>query len=234
MVELKDIGFRHILSGISVTFTPGKLSVILGPNGAGKSTMLKIAAGLFPPTVGTVLFDGQPIGKDIAQRRAMLSQQVDSAIPLPVEEVVLMGRHAFSDRDDAKVARLALERVGMIDKRRQSVASLSGGERQLVHLARALVQIWGRTDAVLFLDEPITHLDLRHQKHLLEIVRELVTEGVTVAAVLHDINLSIEHGDHFLLMKRGKLIHDTPKVTAEMVEEIFDVKVRSGSGWQFY
>jgi iron complex transport system ATP-binding protein len=141
---------------------------------------------------------------------------------------------AFRDGSADRIARLALERVGMADKERRRLSTLSGGERQMVHLARALAQIWECPQGLLFLDEPITHLDLHFQQRLLGIIRDLAAGGVGVVAVLHDLNLAQSHGDRFILLKQGALAGSADSLSAEMIEHLFEVRVRSVPGWQIY
>jgi len=261
-VELRDVSFRAggtlILDRVSVGFEPGKLNVILGPNGAGKSTLLRIATGLAHPTSGEVRYDGESIAglaaEPLARRRAVLSQHVELAFALPVTDVVLMGRYPHYGRvpapRDLEIVNRALALVGMEDKRDQPYPTLSGGEQQKVHLARVLAQIWsddpaGGSDAMryLFLDEPTSGLDVHYQLHVLKVVRELLSPGCTVIAVLHDLNMAFEYGDHFVLLERGTVAvstSDSRAIPAEVLERVFRVRARplqtregSGSLWRF-
>ena len=262
-VELRDVSFRAggalILDRVSVAVEPGKLNVILGPNGAGKSTLLKLATGLARPTAGEVRYDGQSIAElaaePLARRRAVLSQHVELAFALPVADVVLMGRYPHYGRvpteRDLEIVNRALAIVGMEDKREQPYPTLSGGEQQKVHLARVLAQIWSDGDArdgagaqrYLFLDEPTSGLDVHYQLHILAVVRGLRSPGCTVVAVLHDLNMAFEYGDHFVLLERGTVAVNTddPRaIPAEALERVFRVRARhlqvadgAGGLWRF-
>jgi iron complex transport system ATP-binding protein len=262
-VELRDVSFRAggalILDGVSVRFEPGKLNVILGPNGAGKSTLLRIATGLAQPTSGDVRYDGQSIvglaSEPLARRRAVLSQHVELAFALPVSDVVLMGRYPHYGRvptaRDLEIVNRALVLVGMDDKREQLYPTLSGGEQQKVHLARVLAQIWSDDDPsgdvaaqrYLFLDEPTSGLDVHYQLHILKVVRQLLAPGCTVIAVLHDLNMAFEYGDHFVLLERGTVAvntSDARAIPAEVLERVFRVRARhfqahdgAGGLWRF-
>jgi iron complex transport system ATP-binding protein len=248
-VELRDVSFRAggalILDRVSVRFEPGKLNVILGPNGAGKSTLLRLATGIARPTSGDVRYDGQSIAElaaePLARRRAVLSQHVELAFALPVGDVVLMGRYPHYGRvpteRDGEIVSRALALVGMEDKREQPYPTLSGGEQQKVHLARVLAQIWSddgnRRNAgaqrYLFLDEPTSGLDVHYQLHILEVVRGLLSPGCTVVAVLHDLNMAFEYGDHFVLLERGTVAvnaSDPRAIPAEVLERVFRVRAR--------
>jgi iron complex transport system ATP-binding protein len=253
-VELRDVSFRAggalILDDVSVRFEPGKLNVVLGPNGAGKSTLLRIATGLARPASGEVRYDGQSIAElapePLARRRAVLSQHVELAFSLPVADVVMMGRYPHYGRvptgRDAEIVSRALALVGMEEKRDQPYPTLSGGEQQKVHLARVLAQIWSDDGGAagtagaqryLFLDEPTSGLDVHYQLHILKVVRELLTPGITVVAVLHDLNMAFEYGDHFLLLERGTVAvtaDDARGIPAEVLERVFRVRARRMHG----
>jgi iron complex transport system ATP-binding protein len=244
MVELRGVSHRIgpavLLRDVSVGFRPGGFHVILGPNGAGKTTLLRIATGLLRPSAGEVHYGGQPIGglslEALARTRAVLAQHAALAFPLPVEDVVLMGRYPHygrvpTARDRAIVAQ-ALELVGMAAKRDQSFATLSGGEQQKVQLARVLAQVWAEDRAAgesryLFLDEPITSLDIHYQIHLLDVVQSLRSAGCTVIAILHDLNLAFEFGDHFLLLDGGRVVCEATRaeeIPVAVIERTFRVR----------
>jgi iron complex transport system ATP-binding protein len=260
MVELSGVTYRAggalILNDVSVRFRPGKFNVILGPNGAGKSTVLRIATGLARPTQGTVRYDGQPIESfnttALARMRAVLSQHVELAFPLPASDVVMMGRYPHYDRvptaQDRDIVRRALEAVGMTEKRDQPYPTLSGGEQQKIQLARVLAQIWNaeapvdaRSPRYLFLDEPTSSLDVHYQIHLLDIARTLLDHDCTVVAILHDLNVALEYGQHFVLLERGRVAldaEDARAITQHDIERIFQVRARrlddGGRGfWRF-
>jgi iron complex transport system ATP-binding protein len=219
--------------------------VILGPNGAGKSTLLRIATGLAQPIAGEVRYGGESIAglaaEPLARRRAVLSQHVELAFALPVADVVLMGRYPHYGRvpteRDLEIVDRALEIVGMEEKREQPYPTLSGGEQQKVHLARVLAQIWsderatdgGRAQRFLFLDEPTSGLDVHYQLHILDVVRGLRSPGCTVVAVLHDLNMAFEYGDHFVLLERGTVAVNTSDpgaIPAGVLERVFKVRAR--------
>jgi iron complex transport system ATP-binding protein len=239
-------GSARILHDVSVRFRPNKLNVILGPNGAGKSTLLKVATGLLAPSAGEVRYalraGTQPLGAlsadALARTRAVLSQHVELAFPLSVDEVVLMGRDPHyarvpTPRDREIVAR-ALDAVGMLGHRDRAYPTLSGGEQQKVQLARVLAQIWNadtpaaeREPKCLFLDEPTSNLDVHYQLHLLEIARGLRALDCTTVAVLHDLNVALQYGDAFFLLDGGRLALETDDATAvprELLERVFRVR----------
>lgn len=250
MVELRDVSFRVgnalILDRVTAHFRDGAFNVVLGPNGAGKSTLLRLATGLISPTQGTVVYDGRPVGDfdatELARTRAVLSQHVELAFPLPVVDVAMMGRYPHFGRvptpHDRAIVERALEMVGMVDKRTQAYPTLSGGERQKVQLARVLAQIWSydlpatsdtRARRYLFLDEPTSSLDVHYQIQLLDIARDLLNFGCTVIAILHDLNVAFEYGNHFLLLDRGRLAlqaEHAADIQQEELERVFRVRAR--------
>lgn len=255
------VGDVAILDDVTVRFQPGRFNVILGPNGAGKSTLLRIAAGLLRPSAGEVLYDGvrvESIGDErLARRRAMLSQHIELAFPLSAEDVVLMGRYPHYGRApraiDREIVRHTLALVEMTAKAGQAYDTLSGGERQKVQLARVLAQIWregevqvppfdvaqgGRSarddkPRVLFLDEPTSNLDVHYQLWLLDLARDLLAHDCTVVAILHDLNVALEYGQHFLLLNAGRVAVEAERpddITPEIVETVFRVRARRVAG----
>jgi iron complex transport system ATP-binding protein len=243
MAELERVSYRVgdtvILDEVTVSFAPNRFNVILGPNGAGKSTLLKIATGLLEPTSGSVRYGERPVSgyssPALARKRAVLSQRVELAFPLDVEDVVLMGRYPHYGRTparrDREIVSRALEIVGMSARRRQRYTTLSGGEQQKVQLARVLAQIWNydepREPRYLFLDEPTTSLDVHYQLHLLDVARGLLDYECTVIAILHDITMALQYGDVFFLMENGRVAHeahDAAEIPVELVERVFRVR----------
>jgi len=256
MIELAGIEYKvdtaRILSDVTLSFRPGGFNAIIGPNGAGKSTLLKIAAGRLAPTGGTVRFDGaDPARTDpllLARKRAVLSQQSDPVFPLSAEDVVLMGRYPHfvhvPSRLDRQIVREALDKVGMRHKSAQSYATLSGGEKQKIQLARVFAQVWEADSGprVLMMDEPTTNLDIRHQLDILETAREFQATGCTIIAVLHDINQAVTYADRLILMADGRLAGQTDEpatLSHAALEAIFRVRAsrisdEKGQGlWHF-
>jgi iron complex transport system ATP-binding protein len=247
MVELRGVSYRvgeaRILDDVSVRFRPGRFNVILGPNGAGKSTLLRLATGLARPTSGEVRFDDRPISsftaEQLARTRAVLSQHVELAFPLPAIDVVMMGRYPHYRRvpsaHDREIVREALAIVGMSHKGEQPYSTLSGGEQQKVQLARVLAQIWPYDDRAagqhryLYLDEPTSSLDVHYQLHLLDVARGLLRHDCTVVAILHDLNVAFSYGDHFVLLEDGRVALEAEgaaEIPAEVLERVFRVRAR--------
>jgi iron complex transport system ATP-binding protein len=249
MVELRGVSYQAggttILDDVSVRFRPGRFNVIVGPNGAGKSTLMRLASGLVRPTTGEVRYEDRPLASlpsdALARTRAVLSQHVELAFPLPVADVVLMGRYPHYGRvpsaRDREIVQRALELVGMSHKQEQPYPTLSGGEQQKVQLARVLAQIWNfdappgaaREHRYLFLDEPTSSLDVHYQLHLLDVARELLAHDCTVVAILHDLNVAFSYGGHFVLLEEGRVAAEAERaqdIPVEMLERLFRVRVR--------
>jgi iron complex transport system ATP-binding protein len=241
-------GDTQILDDVSVHFRPGRFNVVLGPNGAGKSTLLRVATGLVPPTRGDVAYNGEPLAgfgsQRLARTRAVLSQHVDLAFPLPVADVVMMGRYPHYGRvptaHDREIVDAALALVGMTERAGQPYSTLSGGEQQKVQLARVLAQIWtddsdaaGAGSRFLFLDEPTSSLDVHYQLHLLDVARGLLEGRCTVVAILHDLNVAFRYGDHFVLLDGGCVAWNGERageIPLEVLERVFRVKARRIGG----
>lgn len=213
-------GRRALIDRVSVSFEPGRLHLIIGPNGAGKSTLIRMLARLLRPSEGQVLYDGEDVSRrnerDLALRRAVLSQAVEVAFSLPVRELVLMGRYPhFTARPGASDLHVCEEVMrffdvdGMADR---SYGTLSGGEKQRVQFARVLAQIWRPLEGVtrvLFLDEPLTFLDIRHQIDFMHKVRVFATQKDVIAVgVVHDLNLAAQFADRLLLLHQARILAD--------------------------
>jgi iron complex transport system ATP-binding protein len=231
-----SVGRKKILQGITAEFERGLLHVIVGPNGSGKSTFLKIFSGELRPKQGAVSYNGENVfhisKAELAKRRAVLSQQPELHFPLTVSEVVMMGRYPHFDfkpgREDEVICNNAMILADVNQFSDRDYLTLSGGEKQRVHFARVLAQIGGKekTDKYLFLDEAVSHLDLRHQKQLLHTTKKLCEENFTAIAILHDINLSLTYADRISFMKGGSIVHKTKhhkEVTPDLIKYIFDV-----------
>ncbi len=215
-------GQRTLIDRVSARFEPGKLHLILGPNGAGKSTLIRLLARLLRPAAGTVLYDGHdPVRwheRDLARRRAVLSQAVEVVFSLPVRELVLMGRYphfgARPGADDLAICDEVMRFFDVTAMADRSYGTLSGGECQRVQFARVLAQIWRPiegADRHLFLDEPLTFLDIRHQIDFMQKVRTFSSQqDVVVVGVVHDLSLAVQFADRLLLLDHGRVVADGP------------------------
>jgi iron complex transport system ATP-binding protein len=208
-------GAATLLRDVSLELMPGEVLAVVGPNGAGKSTLLRALSGERPPDAGEVTMEGVALSawspRDLARRRAVVSQHVALAFPMAAAEVVALGRlpwHATAEaaRDGAAVE-AALRAAGVAHLAARAHASLSGGERQRVQLARALAQLDGaRRPAALLLDEPTASLDVRHRAALLALLRRLAGEGLAVLVVLHDLNEAAFVADRVAVLAEARLV----------------------------
>lgn len=212
------IGSKTILKNISVNFAPGKINLILGPNGAGKSTLVKIICNQLKPQEGNVFYEGLNIKDktvaELAKVRAVLSQNTELAFPLKVREVVMMGRYPhFSVNPTSKDEQAAQEAMRFFDVETMAdrdYLTLSGGEKQRVHFARVVAQIWYATEnccRYLVLDEPLTFLDVHYQFHFMNKLKELLKQqDIVIVGVVHDLNLAAKFADHLVLLNKGELL----------------------------
>jgi iron complex transport system ATP-binding protein len=196
-LALRDVSVslrgRPVLARVDLALAPGELLLLAGRNGAGKTTLLRTAAGLVAPGAGSVEVGGRPLAslprRELARRIAFVSQETGVPFPFTAGQLVLLGRTpylgplAFETKADVAAAEQALDRLGLAALADRSVLELSGGERQLVHLARALAQ----QAPVLLLDEPTAHLDLAHRALVLGCLRDLARAGHALLAVSHDL-----------------------------------------------
>lgn len=243
MLEVKNIdyfiGSQQLLKNVSLNFEKNQFAVIMGQNGAGKTTLLKILAGSVRPSSGEVfLFDKKltAYGKvELAQRRAVLSQQYDITFPITVEEIVMMGRYPhFKDlpeRSDKEIVLKSLDMMGVYNFRQRDYNTLSGGEAQKVQMARVISQIWQEESCdpkILFLDEPVSSLDMHYQHIILKLVKEYSSRNILVVGVIHDINLAFEYADRVIFMKNGSVVksYETKeKIDPEIIKEVFEVEI---------
>jgi len=221
-------GESTILQDVSLHASQGELIAILGPNGAGKSTLLGVLAGDLIPNSGTVSFGEEQISsltkRELAQRRAVLPQQVTVSFPFSVEEVVEMGRGPKQTGTDQDLIEMAMKRVDVLEMRSRLYRSLSIGEQARVSMARILAQ----DTPLLLLDEPTAVLDIGQQEKLMRIVRSLVDDGRTVIAVFHDLNVAMSFADRVVLLQRGKQVAiGAPRetMTAEALSNIYEHKI---------
>lgn len=221
---------KKIIEDITMHVQSGQFVGIIGPNGSGKSTLLKTIYRVLRPHAGVVSINERDIykltHKEFARNAAVVAQEASVPFDFTVNEIVLMGRSPhkrFFESDtgeDTNNVRAALEKVGLVDYSDRRFSTLSGGEKQRVLIARALVQ----ETSLLILDEPTNNLDIHHQLHILDIVRNL---KVSVLAVLHDLNLAASYCDVLYVVDDGKIVRNgTPEevITKSMLKEVFKVK----------
>ncbi len=214
-LEARNVGYAYtpnvpVLRDISFKLEPGKILYVLGRNGSGKTTLLSCLAGILKPARGQVLLGGVDIHKyspgERARRVGLIPQMHVPAFAYTVREMVLMGRaphlglFGSPSRADYQVAEQALDSVGLTPLRDRPYTELSGGERQLVMIARGLAQ----RCQILLMDEPDAHLDPNNQHRVMEIVAQLAGQGLSFVVSSHAPNNALIYADRVLLLKEGR------------------------------
>lgn len=230
---------RDILKELDLSIRKNDFIGLVGPNGSGKTTLLKNIGGVLNPDGGGIYFDGEAIqsftAKEIATKVAALQQETQVGFDFTVREVVEMGRFPHLNRfekhgtDDYRAIDWALSVTDLEDFSDRYINQLSGGEKQRVFLALALAQ----EPELLLLDEPTSSLDINYQVRIMETVRGLKEEGITIIAAIHDLNLAAHYTDRIGMIVDGeiKVLGEPCEVlTRENISETFgvDVEVKNG------
>lgn len=225
---------RTLLDDINLKVQIGELVGVIGPNGAGKTTLLSIMGGLWKPSAGQVYLDHTLLSslgaRQIAQQVAYVPQSAPAGdFRFSARDMVLMGRYPHRPRfagersEDRTIAAVAMQHAKVTSFADRSVTELSGGERQRVAIARALAQ----QPRLLLLDEPTANLDLSHQLHVLQLVRELVTKNqLTAVTAIHDLTLASRFCDRLVLIEQGRIVAEgTPSMvlTPDRLATVFQV-----------
>jgi iron complex transport system ATP-binding protein len=237
LIRACEVSFRysrrfHVINRVSLSLGQPSLAALIGSNGSGKSTLVRLLAGLLTPTNGAVYFEEQPLTKisreKIALRIAYVPQSNPMIFPFTALEVVLTGRtphtprFQFENESDHAKALVALETVGAAHLALRPVTKLSGGERQLVALARALAQ----EPQCLMLDEPSSSLDLKHRAALIRILRHLRDhQGLSALVVTHDLQLLDPTFDQVFALREGELVAEGSPAQVlrdEILSRIYD------------
>ncbi len=224
---------QTLLDSVHLHAEQGQFVGIIGPNGAGKSTLLRALSGMLQHQHGTVLLDGKDLrslsSKDVAASMALVSQIAPYTHGFTSFELVLMGRYPHLGRfqiEGSKDNRIARDAMRQTDTERfadRTLDTLSGGERQRVFVSRALAQ----QPRILLLDEPTSNLDVFHQLKVLDLVRQLVNDGLTAVAAIHDLHMAARYCDRLVLLNGGRVLAEgTPEevLTPEAIESAFGVR----------
>ncbi len=239
-----EIGGRRLVGPLDLEVRRGDCLVVVGPNGAGKTTLLRLLAGVWRPTGGELAWEGTPYrrlrGRALARRVAYVPQVRPAAVPLTVQQLVLLGRYPYLSpwraapaAADWGAVRRALETVGLAALGGRRVEQLSGGERQSAYVAAALAQ----ESELLVLDEPTTHLDPRHQRQVAELIARLRGKGErpggrTVVAATHDLHLAGVVADRVLALREGRALAAGPPaelLAPAALEALFDAPFLTAS-----
>lgn len=227
-IENLVCGYRNKfnLAGVSFALPRGCFAAVVGPNGSGKTTLFKGITGELPLKSGMISLAGQPFSqlkiKEKARMLAIVTQTIDVS-DIGVEEYVLLGRTPYHSRfqffeteEDTQIAEKYMRLTNVYHLKDKQLSELSGGEQQMVSIARALTQ----EPDMLLLDEPTSHLDITHQVQVLNLIQKLnVQLNLTVLMIIHDLNLASEYCDFLVMLKNGK-IHAMGKP-----EEVLDFKI---------
>jgi len=239
-MELRGVRFRYhgqrtdVLKGISSVFPEGKVTALLGPNASGKSTLFKILLKVLEPSTGSVHVNGKEIRQlslaELSRIVAWVPQEEEPLFPYTVHEYLMLGRAphlGFFDvptGEDEKIINRVVTGLGIAKLSHRETMSLSGGEKRLVFIARALVQ----QPEVLVLDEPTVHLDLRNRALVLAAIRRAADGGKTVIFSTHDVNEASLVADEVKILNNGRMIKqgDPGKVlTEEVLKGIYGMKL---------
>jgi iron complex transport system ATP-binding protein len=242
MLESKKLSFSYsdqkVLKNIDFKAERGEFISILGANGSGKTTFFQCMQGLLPPDAGKILLDGENINKmtkkEIAQKIAVVPQESQNLFDYQVLDMTLMGINpwlSFSEEPGEKNIEQAeeiLEDLEISALKNKSFNKISGGERQLVLISRALMQ----KSSYLFLDEPNSHLDFKNTHLILKIMRELTSKGKTLITALHDPNLAYQYSDRVIILKSGRIIASggaEDVMTAENLSNAYEIEISKES-----
>ena len=228
-------GKDMILKDINFEVEAGQFIGLIGPNGAGKSTMIRAISGFLPPQKGVISLNGKAVTRkrlgELAKKLAVVTQSQEATSPFSVEEFVLLGRvphwsklQLLETKQDVEIAERAMALTDISHLRGRAMEKLSGGERQLARLARALAQKPG----LLLLDEPTAYLDIGHQVQIMQLLKKLNKEATTIVAVLHDLNLASLYCERLVLLNKGRLrCSGRPEevLTEEIINEVYDTSI---------
>jgi len=230
-----DGDHQRVLDGLTMDLPAASITAILGPNGAGKTTLIHILLGLLKPYEGVISVAGKDLAlytrRELSRKIAFVPQSEYTAFDFSVLEYVLMGRAPhirmlqLPSKEDLNHALEHIDALGLTHLAKRSILELSGGERQLVLIARALAQ----EPKLLLLDEPTTHLDLSNKGRILATLTELATRGVTVVFTTHDPEAAASTAGYLVLMKEGRILSSGPLdsiLTAEGLSEAYGIPVR--------
>ena len=233
-VENLKISFDdiEILHGITYSMPKGKLIGLIGPNGCGKSTMMKCISKMHTKWTGKIAVDGEDIASmrpaDVAKIVANVPAEMTQMYGISVMDMVMLGRYPFVNKvwweseEDEKTVRNALKTFGLDQYRRKQVSLLSSGEKQRVLIAKAYVQ----EPKIMLVDEPTSHLDMKYKLEVMEYLRDLAHNGISILVAEHDISLMARYCDICIIMKKGRIvaIGDPKKIiTEDLILDVYGV-----------
>ncbi len=224
-----------VLRDVSFAIQPGEFVAILGPNGSGKTTLMLALSGIVPIQQGSIRLSGDVLEqlshRERARRMAAIAQESELRLPFSCREVIWMGRYPHQKRwqletsDDSRVVRRVMTLTDTESLADRLITAVSGGEKQRVMMARVLAQ----ETAVLLLDEATSAMDIRRKLQIFRVLEQLNrSDGITVLAVLHDINLAALFCRRLMFLQEGELVADGPTeqvLTPEILESVYHTRV---------
>jgi iron complex transport system ATP-binding protein len=238
--EFKDLSYTYptgsqpVMEHFDLQIEAGSITAILGPNGAGKTTLLHLALGWLPPHAGSIHLNGRPLKtytrRQLGQWIGLVPQNETTAFDFSLLEYVLFGRTpylpplAMPGEADVRIAAEKLAEVGLEELKHRPIPSISGGERQLVLLARALTQ----QPKILLLDEPTSHLDLSNKGRLVNILRELKKQGVTIIFTTHEPDVALAIASNMVLMQKGHILRSglaEEVMTSDLLSQLYGLPI---------
>ncbi|MEO0138068.1 MAG: ABC transporter ATP-binding protein [candidate division WOR-3 bacterium] len=237
-IELNNLSFsynqRPVLKSVNLIIEKGEFVSIIGPNGAGKSTLLRVIAGILKNFSGEVQIFDQNIkdlkSKVLARILSFVPQETHFLHNYSVGDIVLMGRYPYLEpfqrlsREDLKAVDWAMEKTNIKDLQTRPVNSLSSGERQMVVISRALAQ----RPQILLLDEPTSHLDIQHQIKIMDLLKDLNKDGMTILMVNHDLNLAAQFSEKLIMFYQGTIYKwgkPSEIIKPETIRDVYGVEV---------
>ncbi|MDD5687597.1 MAG: ABC transporter ATP-binding protein [Elusimicrobia bacterium] len=238
ILEVKNLvcGYddKSIIKDLSFSVNDGDFIGVLGPNGSGKTTLFRALTKIIRHYKGEILLKGKNLSEisfsELARSVAVLPQFLNVIFPFTVEEYVCMGRFPYLKRfeklgsSDMEIVEKAMVEFDVISLKEKKISELSGGERQRVFLAQAIAQ----QPKILLLDEPITHLDIKHQVEIMDILKNMNTNGITILSIMHDLNLASEYCNRIILIKEGRVSADGKPESVlnyKLIEDVYNTIV---------
>ena len=240
-LRFKEVNFRftkfdkEVINNISLEIEAGKVTAILGPNGAGKTTLLYLALGWLRTQGGSVLLANRPVNshsnRERGQWMSLVPQKEQLSFEYSLIEYVLLGRSPYLNPlqvpgfEDYRIAAHTLEQVGLSEIKNKAITTLSGGERQLLLVARALAQ----QPRIFLLDEPTAHLDLKNKRKIMNLLHELRSRGKTIILTTHEPEVTASIADTVVLMNEGNVIESGPLdqvLTGEKLSTTYGTPIR--------
>jgi iron complex transport system ATP-binding protein len=237
IIRVEDLVYSYdsviALDGLTFDINRGEFVGLVGPNGSGKTTLLKCLCKLYTPQEGSIQLDGHNLSKLSQSEGAKIYAVVPSEFPMDmnisITDTVLLGRYPFieglwwENERDEQIALEAMEKLNVSEFAHRKLGELSSGEKQRVLIAKAIAQ----EAKILLVDEPVAHLDLGYQMEIMEMLKSLAHDGVTILAAMHELNLAVKYCDKLIVLDKGKVVAcGKPEdiVTQKLIEDVYGVK----------